>query len=73
MAFWDEVTLYYWNWVVWLHNSTAMYWCWKVGGWGLFWDDDDGWMTDLCMNMVGGSNVQYPVYYWSKYSDAPEE
>ena len=44
MGFIEDLTVYCWNWTVWIHIMLAEIGCWVAGGWGLFFDDDDGLM-----------------------------
>ena len=59
----DTLTVYIWNWFVYLNASGSMFGCWFLGGWGLFWDNDDGLMINTCMELYGGSQVTFPVEY----------
>ena len=54
---------YFFNWMVYMHSIMSMGGCWMMGGWGLFWDDDDGLMIADCLNLFSGSQVTFPVEY----------
>ena len=68
MGFWEDLTIYIWNWAVWKHVETAAYTCWVASGWGLIIDDDDGLMMKNCLNLWGGLNVSFPVTFTNSYS-----
>ena len=53
------LTTYIWRWFIYGNVIASSFGCWLVGGWGLFWDDDDGLMIDRCMKMWGGSTVTF--------------
>ena len=54
MGFLEDLTSYFWNWTVFIGNFRNLQLCWFIGGWGVFWDDDDGYMTNQCYNLMGG-------------------
>ena len=58
-----DLTTYLWNWFIYLNAVGGVTSCWIMGGWGLFWDDDDGLMMDTCFKLYNGSNVVFPVEY----------
>lgn len=68
MGFIDDLTVYVWNHLVFIKALAASYGCYTFGGWGLFWDDDDGAMMLYCMELWGGSYVEFPANYVSSYS-----
>ena len=59
----ESLTSYMWNFFVYGNAIGASYGCWMIGGWGLFWDNDDGFMIQTCMDIFGGANVVFPVTY----------
>ena len=71
MGFIEDLTIYVWNWLVYFKQVLATVGCFYVGGWGLFWDDDDGAMMLWCYQLYGGGKVTYPAYFLSSY--APDE
>ena len=66
----EDLTTYLWNWFIWGNVVGGIFGCWMVGGWGIFWDDDDGMMMQKCLDIWGGLSVTFPVEYESVY--APE-
>ena len=62
-GFFEDLTVYLWNFYIYQSAVGSVFSCWMVGGWGLFWDDDDGLMINTCMEMYGGSMVTFPVEY----------
>ena len=39
---------YNWNWFQFGHTIALMAVCWAVGGWGIIWDNDNGYMMNAC-------------------------
>jgi hypothetical protein len=39
------------------------------GFWGVFWDNDDGEILTACLDIVGGTAVEFPVEYVSTYAE----
>jgi hypothetical protein len=70
MGLLEDLTTYLWNWLVYMKQLASIYGCFAVGGWGLFWDDDDGAFMLYCYELFGGSTVTYPAYYMSSYATA---
>ena len=70
MGFIEDLTIYVWNWVVWMMASRAGSVCWMAGGWGLLFDDDDGALMNMCFALWTGMSVTYPVSYTSAYAEA---
>lgn len=69
MGFWEDLTMYLWNWVVYSKQLQAVVGPFLAGGWGLFWDDDDGAMMLWCYELFGNAGmVTYPAYYLSEYA-----
>ena len=58
-GFMDDLTTYYWRWIVYLNASSSVTGCWMIGLWGLFFDDDDGMLMDTCFKLYGGSAVTF--------------
>ena len=69
MAFLEELVQYAWNWSIYLYAYTSLQYVWFVGIFGVFWDDDDGYMTNELYKVIGGVNVKFPVQYRSDYVD----
>jgi hypothetical protein len=63
MGLFEWLTVYFWNWFVYTVANGGLYGCWSLGGWGLFWDDDNGVLTNECLKLFGGTNVEFPVGY----------
>ena len=38
-----------------------------IGGWGLFWSNDQGILTNRCFELVGGVQTTWPLPYKSIY------
>jgi len=69
MGFIEDLTVYVWNWFVWMTSMSAVGGCWMNGWWGLFFDNDDGEILQACLDIVGGSAVEFPVEYVSSYAE----
>lgn len=69
MGFIEDLTVYVWNWFVWMTAMGATGGCWMNGWWGLFFDDDEGTILQACLDIVGGSAVEFPVSYVSSYAE----
>ena len=39
-----------------------------MSGWGLFFNNDNGYSFNQCMEVVGGSEVIFPVLYQTGYA-----
>ena len=60
----EDLTTYYWNWFIYGSAVGDMAFCWYFGGWGLFWDGDEGLLTQTCLDTFNkGSQVTFPVAY----------
>jgi hypothetical protein len=70
MGFLENVTIYVWNWLVFIKQIEAIFGPFLLGGWGLLFDDDDGAMMLWVYELFGGATVTYPAYFESSY--APE-
>lgn len=68
MGFLEDLTIYVWNWLVNFKRIGAILGCFVAGGWGLFWDDDDGAMMLWCYELYGGTTVTFPAYFQSSYA-----
>ena len=68
MGFIEDLTIYVWNWLVWMNVIGGAMGCWMLGGWGLFFDDDDGEMIQKCYALWGGLTVTFPVTFTSTYA-----
>ena len=69
MGFLEEFVQYAWNFSVWYYAYSQLQYAWLVGGFGVFWDDDDGYMTNNLYEVLGGMNVKFPLQYRSEYVD----
>ena len=59
----EIVTTWMWNYFVYVMSFQASGGCYAVGVWGLFFDNDNGLMIQTCMDIFGGSYVEFPVEY----------
>ena len=59
-----------WNMHVYMTTVGAAMACFAIGGWGLLWDDDDGWMMKECWHLhnTGGMVETFPFFYVDAYS-----
>ena len=48
MTFATGWSWYEWNWFLMFESIGRMVSCWFVGGWGLFWDNDMGYLMQAC-------------------------
>ena len=67
----EGLTWYVWNWLIWYKIVMALFGCYALGGFGLFFDNDGGMMTKTCLDLWDGLTVTFPAHYLSAY--APEE
>ena len=63
MGLFEWLTVYLWNWFVYFSAAGGLYQCWSMGIWGLFWNDDNGVLTNECLKLWNGNNVSFPVGY----------
>ena len=63
MGLFEFITVYCWNWFVYFVAAGGLYQCWMGGLWGLFFADDDGLLTNECLKLWDGNNVEFPVGY----------
>ena len=59
----ENLTSWVWNYFLYGQALTGTVGCWYLGVWGLFWDNDNGLMIQQCMDLFGGSYVEFPVEY----------
>ena len=59
----EDLTVWFWNYVVYGNAVAASFGCYTIGGWGLLFDDDNGAMMQTCMDIFGGASVTFPVEY----------
>ena len=59
----ENLTIWLWNFLVYMEAVGGSMGCYDVGVWGLFWDDDNGAMIQMCMDIFGGSYIEFPVEY----------
>ena len=59
----EMLTVYVWNWFVYIFTTHGLQLCWWVGLWGLFWLDDDGQLIDACLDLWNGNDVEFPLDY----------
>ena len=69
MGFIEDITSWWWNITVWSHVMAAQMGCWKAGGWGLVFNDDDGTMMKKCFDLWDGMAVTFPVTFESSYAE----
>ena len=63
----EDLTTYVWNWLVYFKVASSLS-CWMFGGWGLFWDNDNGELMNECFSLFSGFAVTFPVTYESAYA-----
>ena len=63
MGAYEDVTWYFWNWMIYLTGVGSITGCWWFGGWGLIFDDDNGQLMEECMTWFGGSKASFPYDY----------
>ena len=68
MGLCEDLTIYVWNWSIWMKQVGGLTSCFMYGTWGLFWDDDDGAMMQWCWELQGPNEVTYPAYFRSSYA-----
>ena len=60
----EDLTVWYWNFFIYFSAVGDLAFCWYFGGWGLFWDGDEGLLTQTCLDTFNkGSQVTFPVAY----------
>ena len=67
MGLFEDITVYLWNWFVFAFTCGQIAVCWFVGGWGLLWDNDFGYASNVCYRIAGPRGVSYPVEYMSPF------
>ena len=73
MGLFEDLTTYFYNWLIYLTVSMGPAGCWGAGVWDLFWADDDGYAIQRCLSIFAtgkGFKVTYPVEY--VFAGAPE-
>ena len=68
MACCDNLSLYLYNWSVFLQLYAGIFACQQLALWGLFFDDDDGAMMNACFSNYSGLMVEFPLHYLSTFS-----
>ena len=68
MGFWEDFTIYLWNFIVYWKVLMGVDGCFMVGIWGMFWSDDCGRMMQYCYEMFDGLTVTFPAYFYSQYA-----
>ena len=63
----EDFAIYLWNWHKYFTAYKIMLFCWVSGFFGIFWDDDDGQMTNACFDLFGGVSIIFPIEYNSPY------
>tara|TARA_B110000503_G_C7038894_1_gene367351 strand:+ start:151 stop:354 length:204 start_codon:yes stop_codon:yes gene_type:complete len=63
MGLYEDITSYFWSWMVYGFSNASLYGCWYTGVWGLVIDNDDGKMIDTCFGIVGGMKLDWDVGY----------
>ena len=69
MGFVTGWSWYWWNWWQSFHVLAILDMCWLLGGWGLAWDGDKGYLMTACQEFVGPTNVKFPLEYMSVFED----
>ena len=67
MGFFEDFTVWCWNWIMFGRGGQAVTGCWALGGWGLLFDDDFGYMTNTCARIAGPSKMTFPYQYESPF------
>ena len=70
MGLFEDLTTYFWNWLVYYYVVGSVTSCWVLGGWDLVFGDDDGYAINRCLQSKGGLKVTFPVEYI--FAGAPE-
>ena len=70
MGLFEDLATYAWNWVIFSKAIGTINACWIIGGWDLFWADDDGTAIERCFQQFGGAKVTFPYEY--VFAGAPE-
>ena len=68
MGFLESLTWYVWNWGIYGRSTSGTGYAMLAGWPGLFFDDDNGYMTNELMFVLlgvdgGGYNTTYPIEY----------
>ena len=72
MGFVEDLTVYWWNWMVYDYITGYVTLCWWFGGWGLTFDDDDGeWMMQCLDSVPNGLNAKFPYLIQSSFAEEP--
>ena len=73
MGLFEDWQTYCYNWLIYMTVSMYPAMCWMLGGWDLFWADDDGYSIERCLkigNLGNSYKVTYPLEY--VFAGAPE-
>ena len=71
MGFLEDLTVYWWNTMIWQTAMGGFVKCWLFGGWGLVFDDDDGAFMSMCFDGYDGLNAVFPVMIQSSFATEP--
>ena len=72
MGLTEDLTIYWWNWMVFFAVTAGVLKCWAIGGWGLFFDDDDGELMRMCFDTYDGLHAKFPVMFESSYAEVTQ-
>ena len=59
----EDLTIWVWNYFIYSMAIQASMGCYVMGGWGLFFDNDNGLMMQQCFDLYGGASVTFPTEY----------
>ena len=69
LGFLEGLVMYFWNQGMFFDLQNSLIVCWMVGGWGLFWSNDQGILTNRCYELLGGAQTTWPLPYKSIYGE----
>ncbi len=64
---------YFWNWFWYMQDIGKMNSCWQIGGWGTFFDNDNGYEMNACQLFMGPTTMKFPLRYNSIFEDPKNE
>ena len=59
----EDITSWIWNYFLYSSAAGSVLGCWTIGVWGLLFDNDNGVMIQMCMDIFGGAYIEFPVEY----------
>lgn len=64
MGFYEDITSYFWNWMVYMMATGGAAGCFHMGVWGLIFLNDDGALISECNKWgAGGPKTEHPYLY----------